>query len=114
MLTSIDVKFIFDSTSSTASLRDKGLFSCANILQIADVVCRVVVLSLLFLDVFGQYFAYFFLVKRVNCSVILYPLPKQLKPRPLVFSVNRSVFWQLCCEINVISYISQNSSKFGR
>ena len=52
MLTSIDVKFIFDSTSSTASLRDKGLFSCANILQIADVVCRVVVLSLLFLVCF--------------------------------------------------------------
>ena len=47
MLTSIDVKFIFDSASSTASLRDKGLFSSANILQIADVVCRVVVLPFL-------------------------------------------------------------------
>ena len=32
MLTSINVKFIFDSVS----LGDKGLFSSANILQIAD------------------------------------------------------------------------------
>ena len=44
MLTSIDVKFNFDSASLSASLEDKVLFSSANILQIAD---RVV--SLLFL-----------------------------------------------------------------
>ena len=35
MLTSIDVKFIFDSARS-------GLFSSANILQIGDVALRVV------------------------------------------------------------------------
>ena len=43
MLTSIDVKFILDSARL-------GLFSCANILQIAEVVLRVV--SLLFLPCF--------------------------------------------------------------
>ena len=44
MLTSIDVKFIFDSACLSASLGDKGLFSSANILQIADAVRRVVFL----------------------------------------------------------------------
>ena len=43
MLSSIVVKFIFDSVS----LGDKGLFSFANILQIADVVRQVVVLLFL-------------------------------------------------------------------
>ena len=43
MLTSINVKFIFDS----ACLGDKGLFSSVNILQIADVVRRVVFLQFL-------------------------------------------------------------------
>ena len=43
MLTAIGVKFIFDSVS----LGDKGLFSSANILQIADVVRRVVFLLFL-------------------------------------------------------------------
>ena len=40
MLTSIDVKFILDSARL-------GLFSSANILQIADVALRVVVLLFL-------------------------------------------------------------------
>ena len=40
MLTSIDVKFTFDSARL-------GLFSSANILQIADVALRVVFLLLL-------------------------------------------------------------------
>ena len=40
MLTSTDVKFIFDSTHL-------GLFSSANILQIVDVVLRVVFLQFL-------------------------------------------------------------------
>ena len=47
MLTSIDVKFIFDSARS-------GLFSSANILQIADVALRVV--FLLFLPCFSLLF----------------------------------------------------------
>ena len=45
MLTSIDVKFTFDSARL-------GLFSSANILQIADVVlCVVFLLFLLFLAI---------------------------------------------------------------
>ena len=44
MLTSIDVKFIFDSASLSAGLRDKGLFSSANILHIEAVIHRVVFL----------------------------------------------------------------------
>ena len=47
-LTSIDVKFIFDSARL-------GLFSSANILQIADVTLPVV--FLLFLPDFKYYFA---------------------------------------------------------
>ena len=50
MLNSIDVNFIFDSASLSARLEDKVLFSSANILQIADVVRRVV--FLLFLPCF--------------------------------------------------------------
>ena len=41
MLTSIDVKFVFDSACLSASLGDKGLFRSSNILQIADVIRRV-------------------------------------------------------------------------
>ena len=69
MLTSIDVKFIFDSARLSASLGDTGLFSSANILQI-DVVRRVV--FLLFMLCFSQKFAYFLLVKGVKSSAILY------------------------------------------
>ena len=47
MLTSIDVNFIFDSACLSASLGDKELFSSENILQIADIVRRVVFLLFL-------------------------------------------------------------------
>ena len=47
MLNSIDVNFIFDSASLSARLEDKVFFSSANILQIADVVRRVVFLLFL-------------------------------------------------------------------
>ena len=47
MLTSIDFQFIFDSACLSVSLGDKGLFSSANILQIADAVRRVVFLLFL-------------------------------------------------------------------
>ena len=46
-LTSIDDKFIFDSACSSANLGGKGLFRCANILWIADVIRRVVFLLFL-------------------------------------------------------------------
>lgn len=58
ILTSVDVKFI---SIVSGSLEDSGLFRPANILQIVDVVRRVV--FLLFLLVFRQHFA----VKRVTC-----------------------------------------------
>ena len=47
LYTPIDVKFIFDSACLSPSLGDTGLFSSANILQIADVVRQI--LFLLFL-----------------------------------------------------------------
>ena len=47
MLNSINVKFIFDGACLSASLGDTGLFSSANILQIADVVRRIIFLLFL-------------------------------------------------------------------
>ena len=47
MLTSIDVNFIFASACLSASLGNKELLSSGNILQIADVVRRVVFLLFL-------------------------------------------------------------------
>ena len=47
MLSSIDIKFIFDSTCLSATLGDKVLFSSANIPQIVDVVRWVVILPFL-------------------------------------------------------------------
>ena len=47
MLTSINVKFIFNCSCLLASLGVKGLFNTANILQIADAVRQVVFLLFL-------------------------------------------------------------------
>ena len=47
MLTSIDVKFIFDSACLWRISGDNRLFSSTNIFQIADVVRRVVFLLFL-------------------------------------------------------------------
>ena len=79
MLSSVDVKFIFDSACLSASVGDKGLFSSANILQIADVVHWVV--FLLFLLCFKPKVHLFFPLE-VKYSAILYSLPKQLNPFP--------------------------------
>ena len=66
--------------------------------------------------VFSQEFAYFFLVKRVKCSVIflLYSVPKQLNlvPRSSRLIVQKN--WQFSRTIDVIFHTSQNFSKFGR
>ena len=67
MLTSIDVNFIFASACLLESLGDKELFSSGNILQIADVVRRVVLASCCSCYAFSQQLVYFFLVKRVKC-----------------------------------------------
>ena len=111
MLTSIDVKFIFDIARLSASLGDKGLFSSANILQIVDVVRRVV--FLLFMLCFSQKFAYFLLVKGVK-SLSFCITSKTIQLRPQVFLVNGLIICQFCCTIDDISLISQNSSKFGQ
>ena len=79
MLTSIDVKFTFDSARL-------GLFSSANILQIADVALRVV--FLLFLPCFSYFFAQFLLLKQVKCPPFFKFTTKTSQPRPQVFSVN--------------------------
>ena len=79
MLSSVDVKFIFNSACLSASLGDKGLFSSANILQTADVVRWVV--FLLFLLCFKPK-VHLFLPLEVKYSIILYSLPKQLNLIP--------------------------------
>ena len=76
----------YSNACLSASLGDKGLFSTANILQIADVVRPVVFLlflanSCLFLPrETSEMFHHFFLTT------------KTIQPRPQVFSVNCSVF----------------------
>ena len=77
MRTSIDVKFIFDSACS-------GLFSSANILQIADVVVRAV--FLLFLPCLQLLFplvpAVVLTLETSEMSAISFSQPKQLNLVP--------------------------------
>ena len=47
--------------------------------------------------VFSQWFAYFFLVKRVKRFAIFLLTTKTAQPRPQVFSVNGSIIWQFYC-----------------
>ena len=66
----LECKFIFDSACLTANLGYEGLYSSANILQIADVVVELS--SCCLCRVFNQKFAYSFVLKRVKSSAILY------------------------------------------
>ena len=77
-------------------LGDKGLFSTANILQIADAVHQLAFLLFLLLAN-GSCITYFFLVKRVKCFAIFVLTTKTAQPRPQVFSVNGSIIWQFYC-----------------
>ena len=79
MLASIDVKFIFDSARL-------GLFSSANILQIADVALRVV--FLLFLPCFWLLFRLVLTLETSEMSAIFVFTTKATQSRPQVFSVN--------------------------
>ena len=79
MLTSIDVKFTFDSARL-------GLFSSANILQIADVALRVVVL--LFLPCFWLLFRLVLTLETSEMSAFFVFTTKTTQPRPQVLSVN--------------------------
>ena len=73
MLTSIDVKFIFDSARL-------GLCSSANILQIADVALRVV--FLLFLPCFKLLFRLVLTLETSEMSAIFVATTKTTQPRP--------------------------------
>ena len=78
MLTSIDVNVSSSSIALlSASLEDKWMFSSANILQVAEVVRRVVfLLFLLFLAV-----SLIVLRKRVKYPAISYCSGKPIQPR---------------------------------
>ena len=82
MLTSIDVKFIFDSARS-------GLFSSANILQLADAALRVV--FLLFLPCFWLLSRLVFTLGTSEMSAIFVFITKTTQPRPQVFSVSSAL-----------------------
>ena len=113
MLTSIDVKFIFDSARLLASLGDKGFFSSANILQIANVVHRVV--FLLFILCFQPNICQFLPCESSKkSSTILYHSNNSTSSQGSRSTVLISIIWQFCCTIDVISSKSQNSSKFGQ
>ena len=112
MLTSIDLRFIFDVTCLSANSGDKGLFRSANILQIADVVRRVV--FQLFLLCFQPINGLLFPRETSEMFLCFAVTTKAIQPRPQVFSVNGSIIWHFCCTIDVIFHISQNSSKYGR
>ena len=86
--------FFFDSACLSARLGDKGLFSAANILQIADVVRQVAFLLFLL-----------FFLRRETSEMFRHSVftIKTTQPRPEVFSVNRSIIWPFCCTIDVIS-----------
>ena len=85
MLTSIDVKFIFDSTRV-------GLFSYENILQIADVALRVV--FLLFLPCFQLLLRVVLTFQTSEMPAIFVFTTKTTQPRPQVFSVNGALTYK--------------------
>ena len=73
------------------------MFSSANILQIAGLS------SCCSCYIFSEWFAYFFPMKQVKHSSILYSPPKTTQPCPKAFSVNHSIIWQFCCMTDAIS-----------
>ena len=100
-LTSIAVKFTFDSARL-------GLFSSANILQIADVALRV--FFLLFLPCFQLQFL---LLKRVKCPPFLVCTTKTTQPCAQVFSVNGALTCKNAAFLTSFPRLTQNFSKFG-
>ena len=104
MLTSIDVKFIFDSARL-------GLFSSANILQIADVALRVV--FLLFLPCFQLLFCLVLTYETSEMSAIFVSTTKTIQPRPQFLSVNGALTCKNTALLTSSVHKTQNSSKFG-
>ena len=101
---SIDVKFIFDSVRL-------GLFSSANILQIADVALRVV--FLLFLTCFQLFFRLILTRKTSEMSAIFVFTTETTQRCPQVFSVNGALTCKKAALLTSSVRKSQNSSKFG-
>ena len=89
------------------SLGDKGLFRSSNILQIADVICRV--FFLLFLPWFKVIVRLFLPCETSEMFCHFVVTTKTTQPCPQVFSVNGSVIWQFCYTFVVIFHILQNS-----
>ena len=82
MLTSITVKFIFDSARL-------GLFRFANILQITDVRSVAFgVVFLLFLPWFKLLFRLVLTLETIEMPAVFVFTSKTTQPRPQVFSVN--------------------------
>ena len=102
MLTSIDVKFIFNCTfiGKFGRSSQKGLFSATNILPRADVF-------LLFLLCFQPIIVCLFLPRERSEMLHQFVLTTKTTrpPHPKVFQVNYSVFWQLCHTIDIIFLI---------
>ena len=101
MLTSIDVKFIFDSARL-------GLFSSADILQIADVALRVV--FLLFLPCFKLLFRLVLTFETSAISAIFVSTTKTTQPRPRVFSVNGALTCKEACTLIRAESLAVSSS----
>ena len=97
MLTSIGVKFISDSACLSATLGDNRLFRSASILQIADVVRRVV--FLLFLPCFQPIVRLFRPRETSEIFRHFVVTTKTTQPRLPVLSVNGSIIWQFCCTL---------------
>ena len=85
MLSSINVKFIFDSARL-------GLFSSSNILQIADLALRVVLL--LSLPCFSLFFRLVLTLETSEMSTIFVFITKTTQPCSQVFSVNSALTYK--------------------
>ena len=94
MLTSIDVKFIFDSACLLVSLGDKGVFSSAIIppnSRCCPSSCLLAVLAMFLANSFPIFPSF------------LYSLPNQLNTFPRSSRVNHSIIWPVCCMSDIIS-----------
>ena len=101
MLTSIDVKFSFGSERL-------GLFSSANILQIADVALGVVLL--LFLPWFQLLFRLVLTLEMSEMSAIFVFTTKTTQPRPQVLSVRP---WRIVL-LKVAYYDTSSDGNFAK
>ena len=110
MLTSIDVKFIFNCLFIGKFRSKRVLQDCKHS---SNSRCRPSSCLLAVLTTFLASSS-LFLPRETSEMFRDFVLTTTTQPRPRVFSVNCLDFWQFCCTTDVIFDISQNSSKFGR